>query len=202
MNSICKSFAKSPPILDQLSLRVESGTRIGIFGKNGVGKSTLLRIIATLVQPDKGEIYWNGTLVGFDHPNWRKKIRYLSGEENGFFSQLTGYDNLDFWFAQYSLHFDRSNIPELLRPLMEKEYQLYSSGMKQMLALYRAICTEPSILLLDEPFKHLDSENRALTMELIKTHCEKAAILFTGHSLPDLANICNHSYELKNGILF
>jgi molybdate transport system ATP-binding protein len=154
-----------------ISLRVENGEILVLMGDNGAGKSTTLNILAGLVHPDTGKIRINGMVVcdaetGTDIPVEHRQIGYVF-QRSAVFPHLTVAENIAFGLraqhrdpsftdAQVSRWLERMNIGDLAGV---KAAGL-SGGQKQRVALARALATEPSLLMLDEPFSGLDTESR------------------------------------------
>jgi ABC-type multidrug transport system ATPase subunit len=145
--------------LRDLSLTLHSGSSVVLLGENGAGKSTLLRVIAGIVSPSFGSL----TVFG-DSPRNRRGRIALMGHASQLYDELTAVENLIF-FA--SLHTPapasvlRTRAEQALRevaldPANPRRVGEYSQGMKQRTALARVLLTEPSLLLLDEPFSNLD----------------------------------------------
>jgi ABC-type multidrug transport system ATPase subunit len=146
--------------LRNVSLTLPTGASVVLLGENGAGKSTLLRVIAGLVAPSFGSL----TVLG-DSPRNRRGHIALMGHATQLYDELTSLENLIF-FA--SLHTPapaavlRSNAEQALRevaldPANPRRVGEYSQGMKQRTALARVLLTQPSLLLLDEPFSNLDA---------------------------------------------
>ncbi|MDQ5894868.1 MAG: transporter ATP-binding protein [Actinomycetota bacterium] len=161
------------PALAGVDLDLPAGTSLALLGPNGSGKSTLLRILATLLRPSRGEV----SVLDCDLPNdaWklRGKIGYL-GHEPLLYEDLTGRENLEFQARLYGLPREEaaSRIDSdlaLLGMSRRSGYRVsdYSAGMKQRIAICRAVLHRPSLLLLDEPDSNLDPEGREAARTLI-----------------------------------
>jgi len=166
--------------VDDVSFKIYKGEIFSIIGKNGVGKTTLLKMLASLIFPTRGKVSVNG-LVGL-----------VSGAERSFYWRLTGEQNLKFFAALYGVSSSETkDRTKRLSKLLEIEdilhvlVQEYSAGAKQRLAIIRALLTDPPILLLDEPTKTLDPTISEGVRELIKTVlCQerKKTIVLTTHN--------------------
>lgn len=159
--------------LKDIDLTVETGTSLAVLGPNGSGKSTLLRILGTLLRPTHGEV----TVLGCELPRdaWkiRGRIGFL-GHEPLLYQDLTGRENLELQAKLYGIE------PEVARSRIDADLELlemskranrrvneYSAGMRQRIAICRAVLHRPSVLLLDEPDSNLDPEGRELARRLI-----------------------------------
>jgi len=162
-----------------LTLRVENGEILVLMGDNGAGKSTTLNILAGLVCPDSGKIRINGSAVcdtaeGVDIPVEHRKTGYVF-QRSAVFPHLTVAENVAFGLRaqhrdpaftdmQVSRWLERMNI----RDLAGVKASGLSGGQKQRVALARALATEPSLLMLDEPFSGLDTESRRSVKEVVR----------------------------------
>jgi heme exporter protein A len=160
-------------VLEGLDLEVGAGDSLVVLGPNGAGKTTLLRILATLLRPTAGEV----SVLGCSLPDkaWklRGRIGYL-GHTPLLYRDLTGRENLRFHAKLHGIKGAAADarIEELLEAVKlshrgdERTYE-YSAGMRQRLAICRAVLHKPELLLLDEPDSNLDIEGREIAKTLI-----------------------------------
>ncbi len=160
-------------VLEGLDLEVGLGDSLVVLGPNGAGKTTLLRILATLLRPTGGEV----SVLGCSLPDkaWklRGRIGYL-GHTPLLYRDLTGRENLRFHAKLHGIKGKEADarIEELLEAVKlshrgdERTYE-YSAGMRQRLAICRAVLHRPELLLLDEPDSNLDIEGREIAKTLI-----------------------------------
>jgi heme exporter protein A len=157
------------PAVVRATLRIERGECVLIRGPNGAGKTTLLQIIATAISPT----YGSGAVFGFDLAGEREAIRRrteLLGHRTRLYDDLSGRENLEFTRALYGL--DQKGVqPTLdrvgLADFADERVRAYSQGMRQRLAVARALLRSPDLLLLDEPYAALDEEARELVDRVI-----------------------------------
>ena len=161
------------PALQDLDLDLAAGASLAVLGPNGSGKSTLLRILSTLLRPTRGE----ATVLGHELPKegWklRGQIGYL-GHEPLLYQDLTGRENLELQGKLHGLNFNEANrridadleVMEMSRRA-DRRVNEYSAGMRQRIAICRAVLHRPKLLLLDEPDSNLDPEGRELARTLI-----------------------------------
>ncbi len=149
--------------LDGVSLEVEAGRCFCLLGPNGAGKTTLMKILSTLVLPDDGRTFVNGYDVEHEPDRVRASIGFAINEDRSFYWRLTGRQNLDFFASISGLGRDESarKVHEVLEltGLVEAaghRFNTYSTGMRQMMALARALLSGPDILFVDEPTRSLD----------------------------------------------
>jgi ABC-2 type transport system ATP-binding protein len=186
--------------VDSVTLRVEQGEVFGFLGPNGAGKTTTVRMLCCLISKTSGEARIAGYDVGKDTDSL--KIRKLIGfvpDSVGLYEDLSAYDNLDFYGKLYDCTEAqrKENIKRFLTMLglWEKRDVMagaFSKGMKQKLAIARALIHEPELLFMDEPTANLDPESaktvRDFILELKK---EKKTIFLNTHNLDEAQRICD-----------
>ncbi|CAB4757003.1 unannotated protein [freshwater metagenome] len=164
---LVKSYGKGGvKALDGLSLDVEEGTVLGLLGPNGSGKTTTVRVLATLLTPDSG----SATVAGIDvlkHPDEVRKVIGLSGQYAALDETLTGWDNLTMFGRLY--HLNSSGAKKRAEELLEqfsltdaarRPIRTYSGGMRRRLDLAASLIVKPKVLFLDEPTTGLDPRGR------------------------------------------
>ncbi|MCX7551235.1 ABC transporter ATP-binding protein [Xanthomarina sp. F2636L] len=152
------------PILQDISFSVESGEYVSIIGESGSGKSTLLKLLYGELDVNEGQIFWKDTeilgpkhnlVVGYDF------MKYVS-QEFDLMPFITVAENIGKHLSNFYPEEKQARIKELLEiveltPFADKKVKLLSGGQKQRVALARALANKPEILLLDEPFSHIDN---------------------------------------------
>lgn len=194
--------------LDALTLTIEQGTIFGLVGANGAGKSTAFSLLATLLQPTRGDIVVNGKSVVREGAAVRAQIGYMP-DFFGVYDQLKTEEYLDFYGATYGLTSDvrAQKITELLALVRltdkrEEYVDHLSRGMKQRLCLARALMHNPQILILDEPASGLDPRARVEMRDILKDLKDSGkTILISSHILPELAEVCDEIGVLHAGKL-
>ena len=192
--------------LDDLSLEVPPGAIYGLIGPNGAGKTTLLRILAALIPPTSGQVWFDNKEVTHAPKAIRRSIGYMP-DFFGVYPDLTSAEYLAFYAGIHGVK--RGNIARTVADLLELVdltakrdalVETLSRGMKQRLCLARALIHDPAILLLDEPASGLDPQARVEFRELLRTlrGMEKTMVV-SSHILLDLAEICSHIAIIREG---
>ena len=198
--------------VDHLSLEIQRGKLFGLLGRNGAGKTTVVKILCTLLPPDEGTASVNGFDVVKQQMQVKRSIGTIfSVGERGFFWRLTGYGNLEFYAAINNVprHARRERIMEVLDLVGMKDnafelFQKYSGGMKRKLALARALLSDPPILLLDEPTTGLDVLSSRNIREFIRNDLSRKqgkTVLYTTHYIEEAAQICDKIAIMHKGQL-
>lgn len=182
--------------LDGTSLEVEKGRCFFLLGPNGAGKTTLIKILATLVLPDEGKAKVCGFDVVRESHRVKKVIGIALNEERSFYWRLTGRQNLEFFASLNGIPKNQRKIKVeenlrltgLLRAA-DSRFNTYSTGMKQMLALARALIVDTRILFVDEPTKSLDPRaaqkiRRFIREELVNK--QKRTVFWATHNLAEV----------------
>lgn len=182
-------------VVDGVSFSVNKGEIYGLLGRNGAGKTTIMKILLGLANPTSGKV----SILGKDMSvNSEKKVLKKVGciiENPGFYSNLTGTENLEIFAKLRGL--DQDSVKKALElvnlPYKDKKIFLkYSLGMKQRLAIANAIMHNPEILVLDEPINGLDPIGIAEVRELLKKLKESGvSILISSHILSELENVAD-----------
>lgn len=203
VNDIVLRFKKDI-LLDHVSYQCEHGKIHGIVGRNGSGKTLLMKCICGFIRPNEGHIYVRDKEIGKDidfTPDTGIII-----ETPGFIPYYSGYRNLKV-LAAINNRISRKDIENAmyqvgLDPTMKKRVATYSLGMRQRLGIAQAIMEDPSLIILDEPFNGLDKHGVAEIRELLLVL--KAAgktILLASHNDEDIRILCDHVYEMDGGVL-
>ena len=163
INNIYKSFFHRT-ILEDITFKVEQGDMIALLGKNGIGKSTLLRILGKISQPDKGTILYNDANIYKEKAIIRKGILYL-GHDVGLYPSLSALDNLKFACSIHGQRVKDTSIVSTLNQLglssrINDQIKIFSKGMLQGLKYALADLIDWEILFFDEPFSSLDLKGR------------------------------------------
>ena len=194
--------------VDHLTFKVEEGEVFGLLGPNGAGKTTTIRILACLISPSEGSAKVSGYKIDKDPLAVRQTVGILT-ENPSLYERLTAQENMDFFAEAYNLSEPQEKakrIRELLEffDLWERrndKVATFSKGMKQKLAIARALVHNPPILLLDEPTAGLDPESAKEVRDLMKmlSRREKHTILLCTHHLEDAERLCSRVMIINKG---
>jgi iron(III) transport system ATP-binding protein len=189
----------SPWIFAGYNFGMEAGERVGIAGPSGQGKSTLLRLIAGLERPQKGNIVIDGRIVAARNTHVSPEERRVGMvfQDYGLFPHMTVAQNVAYGLLRFERNARRQRVELMLelirmRDLARRYPYEISGGQQQRVAIARALAPDPKLLLLDEPLSNLDA---ALKTEIREEMCElmdraHATCLFVSHDLDDLRAVC------------
>ena len=191
-------------VLSNINIKLEEREFLTIFGANGAGKTTLLKIIAMLLKPNSGVIYFNGIDTQRSSDSVRKSIGFIT--HNTFlYNDLSAYENLKL----YSILYDVKNCEEQINIVMEKVGLLrrssepirnFSKGMHQRLAVARAFLHNPTLLLLDEPYSGLDQKALNVLNQMLENfHNEGKTAIITTHNIERGMEIADKVVVLNKG---
>ncbi|MBW8709307.1 MAG: heme ABC exporter ATP-binding protein CcmA [Alphaproteobacteria bacterium] len=182
-------------LFEDLSFRVHAGQALAVEGANGVGKTSLLRLIAGFLIPTAGRLVVQDAGGESDDAEARgKKIGWL-GHQDGLKPQLTVAEQLAFWAALYRGTADPGVLAEVgLARQAELPCRYLSAGQKRRLALARLLVSQRPLWLLDEPFAALDSSGQALVAQVMARHCGQGGIIIAATHEP--LGLANESLKL------
>ncbi|MCM1089154.1 MAG: ABC transporter ATP-binding protein [Muribaculaceae bacterium] len=193
-------------VVDAVNIHVKKGEIYGFVGPNGAGKSTVMKMLLSLTQPDSGEVIIFGEKNGDNHYECLKRIGSII-ESPYFYEKITGRQNLDLHCEYMGFH-NKERIDEALRlvdlqDIEKKAVSHYSMGMKQRLAIARAILTKPEFLILDEPINALDPEGiREMRTLFRRLNQEYGTTIFiSSHILSEVEQIADTVGIIQNGKL-
>ena len=194
---LTRSFGERVAV-DDLTLAIPEGTVFGFLGPNGAGKTTTVRMLAALIAPTSGSAIVNGHQIGSDDEAIRQAVGILT-ETPGLYERLTALQNLVFFGQLYNLPAQRAaaQAERYLRLLdlwdrRDDRVGGFSKGMRQKVAIARALLHEPKIVFLDEPTAGLDPEASRVVRDFIKSlKSEGRTIFLTTHNLPEADELCD-----------
>ena len=189
-------------VLSEISLSMEKGKIYGLQGKNGCGKSMLMRVICGLVLPTSGRVIIDGEELG-------KELSFPENvgvfiEKPGFLDAYSGFQNLSM-LASIKKRIGGREIKETLKrvgleEVMHKKYNKYSLGMKQKLGIAAVIMEQPDIVLLDEPANALDEKSEGRLWQIVREEKERGAlVIISCHTAEVLEEISDEIFRIDQG---
>lgn len=201
VNNITKKFHDNT-VLKNVSLKIEKGTVTGLIGRNGSGKTVLMKCILGLVSPTSGSVSVREKTVGKDI-DIPENVGVII-ETPGFLPNFSAYNNL-MQLARIRRKIGKTEVRAAIKrvglnPDDKKHVGKFSLGMRQRLGLAQAIMEEPDILILDEPLNGLDKEGAADIREfLLGLKTQGKTLLIASHSAEDIETMCDTVYEMDKG---
>lgn len=195
--------------VDQISMTVATGEVFGFLGANGAGKTTTIRLLLGLLRPTAGR----SEVLGYDPAHEGDRVRELTGallEHTGLYERLTARQNLDFHRRLRGM--SDADFTARARPLLERfdlwsrcdeRVGTWSRGMKQKLAVVRAVLHRPPLVFLDEPTAGLDPLSAVALRDTLRelVHDEGITVFLTTHNLPEAEKLCDHVGIIREGRL-
>jgi ABC-2 type transport system ATP-binding protein len=192
--------------VDRVSLHVPAGTVLAVLGPNGAGKTTTVRMLTSILAPTAG---W-ARVAGYDVVEKPEQVRASVGvltEQHGLYERMKALEYLDFFGRVYRLSADERKRRALslmerfgLTFALEKRLGEYSKGMKQKLALVRAMLHNPPVLLLDEPTSAMDPQSAKLVRDaIIELQRDERTFLITTHNLTEAQQLANTIAIIRSG---
>lgn len=203
VHGVTKSFGYHL-VLRGIDLQLKRGEFLAIFGRNGAGKTTFLKVLATLLKPSSGSVRLAGLDLNDNSMEIQRKIGVVS-HQTFLYDELTAYENLRFYGRMYDVPDLEERVHELIAKVgltsrIHDRVRTLSRGMQQRLAIARAMVHDPSILLLDEPETGLDQYASAMLRELLVTFdAEERTVVMTTHSLERGLQMGNRTVILSKG---
>ncbi|MCK9219524.1 MAG: ABC transporter ATP-binding protein [Bacteroidales bacterium] len=189
--------------LNDISFTVDKGELFGFIGPDGAGKTTLFRILTTLLIPDHGKALVNGLDVVKDFRKIRQDIGYMPGKFS-LYSDLTVEENLNFYATVFGTTVAENydlirDIYSQIEPFKKRMAGKLSGGMKQKLALSCALIHKPSVLILDEPTTGVDAVSRLEFWEMLKRLKNSGISIVVATPYMDEASLCDRVALIQNG---
>ena len=205
IQELSKSF--DPVVaVDKLSVSIRAGEIFGLLGPNGAGKTTTIRMLSALIGPTSGTAWVAGYEIGKQNQDIRRSVGILT-ESPGMYDQLSAERNLGFFGEMYDVVDLSAQVERYLRMLglWERRFEpvaTFSKGMRQKLAIARALLHEPKVLFLDEPTSGLDPEAARLVRQFIAELREEGrTIVLCTHNLDEADRLCDRIAVFKSRLL-
>jgi len=199
IQAVKKHFGEVP-VLKGITFEVAAGEFVAVLGPNGAGKSTLFNCISQVMRPSAGQVRFRGEDIQRCGAVYRRQLGYIS-HQLFLYGELTGLENLQFFARLYGVDDAGERLAELLADMglhshRHRPVRTYSRGMKQRLAIARALLHEPGLVLLDEPFTGLDQHAAMFLAGLLqRLRGESKTVLMISHQL-------EHAVQLASRVLF
>ena len=198
----------SHEVLKGVDLEVLRGDYVALLGANGVGKTTVLKTLATLLTPDRGAVLIAGMDVARQSRAVRDVTGYVLADDRSFHWRLTARENLEFFArlegiggreATHRIAFLLDRLD--LSSSAERAFGEYSTGMKQRLAVARALLKRPRVLLMDEPTRSIDPGHAADIWRLVREEVEAVAgcLVLVTHQIQEALSLCSRVAILADG---
>lgn len=212
LSRLCRDYVarkETVHALTDVDLVIEAGETVGLLGLNGAGKTTMLKVISTLLLPTSGRVMVDGLDVVSDVREVRTRLSVVLGGERGFYNRLSGQDNIRFFglLSGLSRREARTRGDEALERVglgeaATRPVEGYSKGMKQRLHLAVGLLTTPRLLLLDEPTVGLDPiEAERVRTSIAELRELDVTVLLTSHYLADIERLARRVVILQRGIV-
>ncbi len=207
ITGLSKTYSNGVQALKGLNLTI-GNNMFGLLGPNGAGKSTLMRTIATLQEPDSGEIWLDGINVIKQKDTVRRLLGYLP-QEFGVYPKISALDMLDHLAVMKGVtnSGERKGMVEALLnqtnlwDARKKALSTYSGGMKQRFGIAQALLANPKLIIVDEPTAGLDPAERHRFLNLLSSIGRDVIVILSTHIVEDVRELCNRMAIISNGEL-
>lgn len=207
-NNIVKRYGKKKEVVEALhgiSFEVAKGELFGIIGPDGAGKTSLFRVLTTLLLPDGGSATVDGLDVVKDCKAIRNRVGYMPGKFS-LYQDLTVAENLEFFATIFNTTVEENydlvkDIYAQIEPFKDRRAGKLSGGMKQKLALSCALIHRPSVLFLDEPTTGVDAVSRKEFWEMLRSLKQQGITILVSTPYMDEASMCDRVALVQNGKL-
>ncbi|UOK41994.1 MULTISPECIES: ABC transporter ATP-binding protein [Flavobacterium] len=204
VNQITKSYGNGKMVaVNDVSFQVEKGEIFGLIGPDGAGKTTIFRILTTLLIPDSGNAFVDGFDVVNDFKAIRQRVGYMPGRFS-LYQDLTVEENLTFFATVFKTTIEENyelikDIYQQIEPFKTRKAGALSGGMKQKLALCCALIHKPSVLFLDEPTTGVDPVSRKEFWGMLKNLKQQGITILVSTPYMDEANLCDRIALITDG---
>lgn len=209
LHNVSKKYPKSSRFsLEDITISIQKGEKLGVFGPNGAGKTTLMSILCRIITQTSGDVVYKNDEKNVSNNDFLNSIGYVP-QDFSFYAELTPYQNLRYYGTLYNIPKSelKSRIEQLLTVLglhqvMHKKVQTFSGGMKRRVNLAIGIINNPSILFLDEPTVGVDVQSKNAIMQYLEELNQKGTtIIYTSHHMTEAEEFCDKIVLLDHGKL-
>lgn len=206
IKNVSKTYNNNIKAIDNLNLKINDGEIVGFIGLNGAGKTTAIKMMTGILQPDIGTIKINGYDIVKDSLKAKQIIGYIADSPD-MFLKLTGMEFINFIANIYKVPLDvrKKRIKEFgerfgLSDVLDKPMQSYSHGMRQKIMVVAALVHDPDVWILDEPLIGLDPTSAFELKKMMREHADKGnSVFFSTHVLEVAEKLCDKIAIIDNG---
>lgn len=203
VENVSKSYRKDAYALRDVTFSVNAGELFGLIGPDGAGKTSLFRILTTLLLPDEGNARVNGLDVVGDYRDIRSQVGYMPGRFS-LYQDLTVHENLQFFASVFNTTIEENynlikTIYVQIEPFRNRKAGKLSGGMKQKLALCCALIHKPKVLFLDEPTTGVDAVSRKELWDMLQELKSEGITIMVSTPYMDEATLCERIALIQNG---
>jgi len=207
LDGISKRWGSADPVLDRVDLNLHPASLVALVGRNGVGKTTLLRIAAGLIAPDRGRVALDGLDPFADRREYQRRLGFVSAGQGGLYARLTVRQQLECWSRlAFIPRRERSDAVAAaiahvgMGAKANARVDRLSAGQRQRLRIAMAFMHRPALILLDEPHTSLDDDGVSAVEALVRNAVgEGATVVWCAPSLPDLGLAFDEAYLVDGG---
>lgn len=203
VRNLAKTY-KGNTVVNNLNFQLEKGRILGLLGPNGAGKTTTLKMLTNLIPRSSGSVLIDGISLD-EHPKQALQLVGASLDTPAFYNEFTALENLNY-IATLHENMSKEKVIELIELVglsqeTTKKVKHYSLGMKQRLALARALIHDPKLVILDEPANGLDPQGMHKLYQLIRSLATKQQVSFiiSSHHLSDMEQLCTDVLIINKG---
>ena len=206
IKNVSKTYNNNIKAIDNLNLKINDGEIVGFIGLNGAGKTTAIKMMTGILQPDIGTIKINGYDIVKDSLKAKQIIGYIADSPD-MFLKLTGMEFINFIANIYKVPLDvrKKRIKEFgerfgLSDVLDKPMQSYSHGMRQKITVVAALVHDPDVWILDEPLIGLDPTSAFELKKMMREHADKGnSVFFSTHVLEVAEKLCDKIAIIDKG---
>lgn len=203
--NLSKSYKNETKALDDVSLTIGTGI-FGLLGPNGAGKSTLMRTLATLQEPDSGQVLFNGDDIHKNPQQLRARLGYLP-QDFGVYPKISAMDLLDHLAVLKGLINKNERKDQVMALLQQtnlynfrkQAVSTFSGGMRQRFGIAQALLGNPQLIIVDEPTAGLDPQERNRFHDLLSEIGEQVVVILSTHIVEDVHDLCPEMAVMANG---